>query len=480
MALGQVDYGLYGVVGGLAAFISFINGLFSTAVGRFYAVEVGRASVAADKKAAVEECRKWFSTAVFVHLLLPTVLMAIGYPLGDWVVRNFLEMPSDRVNDCVWVFRFVCISCYLGMVAVPFSAMYTAKQYIAELTVYSFATTTLNAAFLYYMVTHPGVWLAKYALWMCAMSVLPTAIIAIRACFLFPECRFSPRYCASKQRFRELLYFVGWWAFGQTGGMLRNQGIQILINKYFGATTNAAMTIQTSVTGHAMMLSSAMNQAFQPAIVNAFGAGEFDRMRALAYRACKFSMLLALVFMLPLGLEFEEILRIWLVNPPKYVYGLCLIAFVMTIIDQSAVGHMLAVNACGKIAKYQIFLGGALLLTLPLAWVFCYIGLNVYFVGLALLLTMTYCAWGRVWFARSLVGMSARYWLVRVLLPVLLLIAVCLAIGIVPRICLPSGLLRIFITTSVCELTFLPLAWFVILSAREREYISSRVLKCLR
>ena len=480
MALGQVDYGLYGVVGGLAAFISFINGLFSTAVGRFYAVEVGRASVATDKRNAIEECRKWFSTAVFIHVLLPTVLMVIGYPIGNWAVRNFLDIPADRVNDCVWVFRFVCVSCYLGMVAVPFSAMYTAKQYIAELTVYSFATTTLNAAFLYYMVTHPGVWLAKYAFWMCLMSILPAIVIAVRACFIFPECHLSIKYCASKQRFRELLYYVGWWAFGQTGGLLRNQGIQILVNKYFGARTNAAMTVQTSVTGHTMMLSSAMNQAFQPAIVAAYGAGEYDRMRALAYRACKFSMLLTLFFMLPLGLELEEVLRIWLVTPPKFVYGLCLIAFVMTIIDQSAVGHMLAVNACGKIAKYQIFLGGALLLTLPLAWLFCYVGLNVYFVGLALLITMTFCAWGRVWFARGLVGMSAKFWLERVMLPVILLIIVCLAIGIIPRICLPPGLIRIFVTISACELAFVPLAWFVILSDREREYIYLRIFKCVR
>ena len=478
-ALGQVDYGLYGVVGGLAAFISFINGLFATAVGRFFAVEVGKASVGNDIDYGMEECHKWFSTAVFVHLLLPTVLMAIGYPIGIWVVKNFLTIPSDRLNDCIWVFRFVCISCYFGMVFVPFNAMYTAKQYIAELTIYSFVTTTLNAFFLYYMICHPGIWLAKYAFWVCLMSVLPATIIAIRACFIFPECRLKVRYCVSLDRIVQLLYFVGWWAFGQTGGLLRNQGIQVLVNKYFGPRANAAMTIQSSVTGHTMMLSESLNQAFQPAIVTAYGAGEMERMRNLSYRACKFSTLLVLLFVIPLGLELEEVLRLWLVNPPQYVYGLCLIAFLMTVIDQSAVGHMLAVNARGKIASYQFFLGGALLMTLPLAWLLCHLGYGIYAVGFSLLATMTVCAWGRVWFARHLVGMSARYWMRTILLPIFAISVICLAVGYMPRLFWPSGILRIMITSMICEITFLPLVWFLCLSLEEREFIKMKMLRCV-
>ena len=311
------------------------------------------------------------------------------------------------------------------------------------------------------------------------MSVLPTIIIAIRACFIFKECRFRPKYCFSVVRFRQLLFFVSWWAFGLLGGVFRGQGIQVLVNKYFGARVNAAMTIQGSVVGHTMMLSGAMNQAFQPAIVSAFGAGNLERMRDLSYRACKFSMVLALLFMIPLGLELQEVLRIWLVNPPDYVYGLCLIAFVMTVIDQSAVGHMLAVNASGKIAKYQFFLGGSLLLTLPLAWLFCHLQLGVYSVGFALLVTMTICAWGRIWFARGIVGMSARYWLRHILFPVIVVVTICISLGFIPKVVLPSGLLRIAVTTLYCESVFLPLVWFVVLSREERLFIKERLLRCM-
>ena len=154
-ALGKTDFGLYGVVGGLTVFISFLNTLLSSATSRFYAFAEGESQKCAleegDAEQGVEGCRQWFSTAVMVHTTVPVVLVAIGYPLGMYAVEHWLTIPPDRLNACRWVFRFVCISCFVGMVNVPFQAMYTAKQYIAELTIYSFATTTANVAFMYFI-----------------------------------------------------------------------------------------------------------------------------------------------------------------------------------------------------------------------------------------------------------------------------------------------------------------------------------------
>ena len=473
-ALGHVDYGLMGVVGGLAAFIAFLNNLMATAVGRFYAVNVGRESVATDKAAALEDTRKWFSTAVVLHTVLPVLLMLAGYPAGVWAVRNFLEIPPDRLADCVWVFRFVCASTFVTMVCVPVQAMYLAKQFIAELTVYSFATTTLNAVFLYYMVTHPGVWLAKYAFWTCLLAVAPQAIIAARGLWIFPECRLTRARGGLLRCLGELAGFAGWQMFGMLGNLLRAQGIQVLLNKYFGPKVNSAMTVANHVNGHTQTLSMAMVGAFQPAIVTAYGAGDFGKMRSLAYRACKFSMLFVLVFVLPLGLELEEVLRLWLENPPRYTCGLCLCMFATTVVDQSSVGHMMAVNARGKIALYQAFLGGALLMTLPLAWLFLSLGQGVYSVGFAMMATTVVCAWGRVGFARGLVGLSPRYWLVKIILPVSGVAVLGLCAGSLPRLWMQPSFARVTATACVCETVFLGLTWRVLLDAKERGYIMDR------
>lgn len=474
-ALGQVDYGLMGVVGGLAAFIAFLNSLMATAVARFYAVNVGRESVAEDKAAALEESRGWFTTAVVLHTVLPTLLMLAGYPAGIWAVRHFLEIPPDRLEDCVWVFRFVCASTFVAMVCVPVQAMYTAKQYIAELTVYSFATTTLNAFFLYHMVTHPGVWLAKYAFWTCLLAIAPQTIIALRGVWLFPECRLTRHPGGLGRRMGELARFAGWQMFGMLGRLFQGQGIQILLNKYFGARVNAAMKVANDVNAHTLTLSMAMQGAFQPAIVTAYGAGDLERMRALAYRACKFSMLSVLVFTLPLGLELREVLRLWLGTPPSHAYGLCLCMFAVAAIDQSSVGHMMAVNARGKIAAYQAFLGGSLLMALPLAWLFLATGRGVYSVGVALLATTGGCALGRVVFARGLVGMSARHWLTRILLPVAAVAAGSLAAGMLPRLWMAPSPIRVATTTAVCETLFLAMSWGVLFDAKEKAYVAGRL-----
>lgn len=482
-ALGKADFGLYGVVGGLTVFISFLNILFATATGRFYAFAEGKAKKANEEgrgDVGLEECRQWFSTAVLLHTAIPVVLIIIGYPLGMYAVEHWLTIPADRLDACKWVFRFVCFSCLVGMLNVPFQAMYTAKQYIAELTIYSFGQTTANVIFMYYMVTHPGDWLARYALWMCVVSVVPQMMICFRALKVFPECRFRLEYAWNRSRIVQLSSFSFWQAFGGLGFVLRGQGIQILINKYFAPSYNASMSIANQVSTHSQTLSSALQGAFAPAITTAFGAGRLEEMRALAYRTCKFGMLLALIFVLPLALELRTVLKLWLVSPPPCVTELCWCILAMTFINKSTAGHMLAVEAGGKIAAYQTVLGGSLILTLPIAWLFVEKNYGFVSVGYAMVLTMTLCAWGRVWFARTLVGMSARYWLKGIMLPVVLVSVIVIAAGYCMRFFVDSGLSRLCVTTFVCEITLLPLAWWVLLDVVEREFVNSRLKRFLR
>ena len=479
MALGKVDFGLYGLIGGLTVFISFLNILLSAATGRFYAYAEGQSQKCAAEgnvELGLEECRKWFSTAVLIHSVVPIVLIAIGYPLGMYAVEHWLTIPPERIDACRWVFRFVCISCFIGMVNVPFQAMYTAKQYIAELTIYGVVATTANVFFMYFIASHPGDWLKGYALWMCLVSVIPQIIICVRAIKVFPECRFMLKHAWNRGRVANLASFAFWQAFGGLGALLRGQGVQILVNKYFGPAYNASMSIANQVSSQSQMLSSAMQGAFAPAITTACGAGKYDEMRKFAYRTCKFGMLLALIFMLPLALELKTVLTLWLVDPPPYTAELCWCILLMTIIDKSASGHMLAVAAKGKIAAYQTFLGGSLILTLPLAWFLVANGRGFVSIGWAMVVTMIICAWGRVWFARRLVGMSARFWLFKIMIPLCLVSVAIAGVAFLLRLFMHAGWWRLCATIAVCEILFIPSTWFVLFDASEQEYLLKRIL----
>ena len=474
-ALGEVDFGLVGVIGGLVGFIAFFNNMLASVVGRFYAVSVGRASVAENRMEALEETRSWFSTAVAIHTVVPTLLMLAGYPAGMWAVRNFLSIPPDRLADCEWVFRFVCVGAYLTMVSVPVQAMYTAKQYIAELTVYAFATTTLRAAGLWYMVSHPGVWLAPYGAMVCLLTAAPQAIIALRGFWLFPECRFRWRAACSLPRLKEIASFAVFQFVGAMGYLVRLHGVQVVVNKFFGARANAAMTVSTTVNAQTLALSAALVGAFQPAIVQAYGAGERDRMLALSYRACKLSALFVLFFILPLGLEIREVLRLWLGTPPAGAASLCLLTFAVTLLDQSTVGHRMAIMACPRQALFQTATGGVEVLTLPIAVIWCMLGGDLDCVLWSVLAAFGAGVVVRVVFARHMVGMSARYWVAHILLPLAGVALAASFAGALPRLCLPCSPLRVLATAGVCETVLLGLAWTLLFDATERAYALAKV-----
>ena len=472
MALGEVDFGLFGVVGGLAVFISFFNGILATATGRFYAFSVGESKKSGQD--GLEKCRQWFNTALLLHIVVPLIFAAVGYPVGVYAIERWLTIPPDRIAACVWVFRFACISCLVSMMSVPFNAMYYAKQYIAELTVYTMLTLILNVVVLYYMVTHPGVWLTQYAFWTCFTAVLPQILITFRSLRLFPECRFKRSYLWDGKRTKELLNFAGWHFFGAFGSVASNQGVAILVNKYFGPSVNAAATISGQLAGQCNTLSGSIMGAFSPAITDACGEGNKEKMQRMAFAACKYCTLMTLFFAIPLALELSEVLRIWLKEPPQYAAGLCLCGLIFITLNNISCGYWMAISAVGKIAAYQMFCGTMILLTLPFAWLFVVLGWGVYSIGYASILSAILLTAGRVHFARRITGMSAEHWMKHIFFPIVLLCLTSVVLGSIPRFFLENSLVRIFVTLMLSDMTLLVLAWSFLLNKEERCFLQQK------
>ena len=474
-ALGKVDYGLNGLIAGLTGFITFVNGLLSAATSRFYTFSIGEANAAADKEAALEECRRWFNTAITIHWAIPLVSAAVCYPLGAYAIEHWLTIPPDRVAACIWVFRFVCIQCVVGMLNVPFNAMYTAKQYIAELTIYSFVTATLNAGVVYYMMMHPGDWLAKFAGWTCFLSVVPQIIIGIRACIIFPECRLNVRYMGDWSRVRQIGAFSGWVFFGRVCGLMNNEGMSVAINKFFGPVMNAANAIGLSVDGHCHTLAGAMHGAFAPVITQACGAGDYAKMNKFALRSSKFNIVMSAIFMIPLALELPEVMVLWLKNPPEYAAGLCLCAMLKYIACYCSLGYLVAILATGKIGLYHVVMGVMAIVNLPLAIGAGFIWRSVYvMMGIGIVLECINTV-GRMLFARHLCGSSIRDWLNQVIIPIGLVVAGCSAVGYLPHLFMVSSFSRVCATTLLCEIVYLPLVWFLLFSVEEREFVNEKI-----
>lgn len=475
-ALGQVDYGLAGVVGGLAGFVSFLNGLLAFSVSRFYAVSVGAEKKTGGKEEAIEECRKWFNTALLIHTVIPIVLLCIGYPIGNWAVRCFLTIPHDRIQDCIWVWRFTCLSCFMGMVSVPFNAMYGAKQDIAELTIYGFVTSTLNAFFLYYMITHPGVWLFRYSLWGCMISTIPTSIKMARSFFKYPECRFNWRYLYDRFRLKEIFVFGVARFWTMLSNIVSGQGNAILVNKYLGPAFNASMTLGNTVVSHTSTLSGALTGAFFPAIMNAAGEGDSEKVRRMSFQLCRIGTLLMLVFAIPLGLEIKEVLVLWLKTPPPFVAELAIAILLDSVLERMSEGLYMPIIAFGEgMARYSWWAGWCGISRFAVAWLLLYCGMGLYGICISLVVARFVVVATRLYFGCKLSKMAPLYWGRNVFFPMVAVSGVSSIAGMVTR-SMPPSPLRVLTTTFVCEAVLIPLSWKFVLSRDERRYISGRIL----
>ena len=476
MSLGKVDYGLIGLIGGLTGFVAFANSLMASAVGRFYAYNVGAAKKAEDKMEGLEECRKWFNTALSIHSVLPVALIAIGYPIGVWAIKSFLTIPADRIHSCIWVWRFTCATCFVGMVNVPFQAMYTAKQEIAELTIYSFVTTTLNACFIYYMVSHPGFWLTRYSAWMCFVGITPALIIALRAILKYPECRVIRAYWWDLARIRQLAVFAFARFWSDFSSMFSSQGQSILVNKYMGPAYNAAMTVGNSVAGHALTLSSAMDGAFWPAITNKTGEGDEEGVKKLCFMSMRMSTVLVLVFAIPLCLEIDEVLRLWLVSPPDFAAEISIVIMARSVVERMTATYATAVYGYGRhVMRYAWSVGWAGISTVFVSWLFFALGFGMWSIVIGLSFSKMVTVGFRLYLGHELIGFSSLYWLRTVLVPLSVLIAIVMTVGFLPRFFMEASFWRIVATTAFSELALLPLVWFVVMSQDEKEYLVSRI-----
>jgi O-antigen/teichoic acid export membrane protein len=462
-ALGQTDFGIFSVVGSLIVFIEFLNSVMAASAGRHFAFAIGQGNYA--------EVNRWFNAALSIHLCFALVLTLIGWPIGEYLIAKVLTIPADRIPVCLGVFHVSLISAFVSMLAIPFVAMFTAKQHIAELAVWGLLETILVFILSWFLMLASGDRLMFYAVGMVAILVFIQVAQIIRAVAVFCECNINVNQWFDKRRLREIFSFAGWNLIGGLGATLRNQGSAILLNLFFGPRINAAYGIANQVSSKTNQLAGAMMGAFMPEITSSEGRGDRRRMLALSLQACKFGTVLVIIFAIPLMVEIDYVLKLWLVEPPLHTALFCQLILCSFLIDRLSAGYMLAVNAHGRIAAYQATLGTILVFTLPLAWLFLKLGFAPTSVGVAFIITMAICSLGRVLWARHLFRIPVKIWLVSVFMPCLI-VAVVAALGaIAPSLILQSSFIRFSLATSISIVATLLTAWFIALDLRERTFI---------
>ena len=473
-SLGEVDYGLMGVVGSLIVFITFLNTVVSGACSRFFAYSIG--------KNDTDDLIRWFNTGLSVHFILAVVIVLIGAPIGEWAIDSFLNIPPDRLNTAHWVFRFSLVGAFWTIATTPFETMYTATQNIAEYTLWEVASILTNFGFVYWLTTYQGDSWLVYAGFTVALTVILGVGKVIRARIAFLGCRIHFSYWKDWDRTKEMMSYSGWSLFGNLGYMARMQLPSILLNQYFPPTSykyvNASYSIGGSLASYTQNLSSSLRGAFSPQIATLAGANDKDGMIKTAFRASKFGTFLMLLFAIPVTLEVDYLLVLWLKTPPMLAGSFCRLVLLQMVLENITFGHMSGIMATGNIKWYQITTGLLCVLSIPIAWLILELGGSPVSVSWAIAGCMGACSVARLFFGRSLLGIGIKLWINQIFIPIIIIIICSFFAGYLIVLFIPEpSFLRICFTTAVSCIVMIILAWFILFDESERNVLGNTIKK---
>lgn len=464
-ALGSEDYGLYFLVGGLVSCVAFINVALSAGAHRYFAhsMDLG-----------VEVVRTWFTASVALHILCAVIIAVVAIPVGFIAFEHWFVIPADRVLVCKVVYWAAVLTACCGVTSVPFTAMYTAKQRIFELTIIQMLNIVLLSGLAYAMFFVHGDRLLWYALYITGIHVFVYGLQVVRSFWAFDEARFVSLRKISRKHILSMVSF-SWWKFVDAFSfMARGQGIQILFNRFGTTSLNASYAIANQLACQTNVLSSAVNSALSPGVIALHGSGNVAGAGQWCVRMCRIATILATVTFVPIFVESESIVRLWLVNPPEYCGVFVKAMALMFLVTQFVTGGNTLVLADGDIGRYERWVSLCYISGVMLAMILVCIGIAAHhMIWMFLVSTLGYAA-TTVVFASRLPGFSFRDWGTSILGKGLSLVAICLVAAYGICFLFSPSFLRIvglvIVNAGLCAV----LAYGCVLTKTERSYLVSK------
>ena len=470
--LGKVDFGLYSLVGATIAFVTTINAILSGSVARYYAYELGM-GMNKDLVQSQNTTCGWFNTALLLHVILAFVVFVIGYPVGLVAVKYWLVIPPERISACLWVFSLAMASSIMSVISAPYIAMFIATQNILETSIWGVVSVFCTCGSAYSVLNYNGDRMCLYSTLLVGSSMIISLLMVLRARFRFKECRIVGAELFDRKRIFSLLGFAGWQTYAAMGDMVRSQGNAFVINLGWGPTINASYAISNQVSGHASALSTALQNAMTPAITLKAGARDKSALMLYADASNKIGALLIAVFAVPLILEIDYVLRLWLGDVPEYAGVLCAATLVTLFIDKLAMGNVMAIIANGQVGTYQFVSGTLSILSIVFVYLGVKIGATPIVIGLSFIILNVLKTVARLYFSKKLLEMSILRWLSNVLLPISFTCSVTICSCSIVRMSfgIEVSFLRTFLL-SLCSLfTFTVVSWWIVLNDVERKLI---------
>ena len=368
--LGAADYGLNNIIGGVVVLFSFLNSALLSATQRFLNFHLGRQDY--------KQTNVVFCMSMNTYLLLSIVVVVLGETIGLWFVNTHLNIPSERMYAAQWVYQFTLIQFVINLLRVPYNASIIAYE---KMNLYAYVSLVeviakLLVVYLLYITTFD-----KLIFYSFLYTIVPLIVAFIYKIYCnrnFDTTKYKRIW--DRIAFKEMFSFSGWSLFGSLANLAAQQGLNILINIFYGVTVNAAAGIANQVSTNVYGFISNFQTAFQPQIVKTYAAKEVERFHKLIFQTSKFSYFMVLVLVLPILFTIDGILDIWLKEVPRYTAIFCRLIPVFLSIEAITAPLWMSVQATGKIRNYQILVASLIFLNFPLAYIVLKLGMPVYSV----------------------------------------------------------------------------------------------------
>lgn len=365
--LGVSDYGVYNVVAGFVTLFSFLNSTLSGSMQRFYNYEGGRRGDIG--------LNDVYSTGFWIHNILAIIIFLLLETFGIWYINNVMVIDADRIEAANYLFQFSTISMVFLILQIPYLSVIIAKEKMDYYAVVSIVDVSLKLILILVLPFLPGDKLISYGSFFLAISILDFILYYLYVKIHFKYLVLNKNI--NKVIFKELLGFSGWNLLGTFAFMLKGQGLNLLLNSFFNTAINAARGIAFQVNNAISGFTNNISVAFRPQVVHSYAENELFRTKFLMFSETKICYFLILILIVPVVLEIDMLLGLWLGNTiPPFTNIFSILVLIDLLLSTFNMPVTQVVFATGKITNYQIYSSIVNLLLLPICYLFLTYGFD--------------------------------------------------------------------------------------------------------
>lgn len=465
--LGCENYGIYNVVGGAISMFSIFSGSIAGAISRFITFGLG--------KRDVENLKNIFSTSVNIQFVLSFFVFIATETIGVWLLNTTLNIPPDRMYAANWVLQFSILSFIIGLISIPYNACIIAHEHMKVFAYMGILEVVLKLIFVVALYFSPVEKLILYSFLLFLIGLILRIIYGVYCKRNFEECVY--RFSIDKTLFKDMVGFASWGFFGNTAYVFNIQGVNILMNVFFGVAFNAARGIVSQVEGAVMQFVQNFTTAISPQITKSYAAGDREYMFSLVCRGAKFSFLLLLYFLIPIELEVDVLLKLWLGFVPENAslfLQLSLIGAAITVLGNTG---FTAIMATGNIRNYQLIITLVGCLVFPLTWMVYKLGYPAYATYIIYIMVYALLNWIRLLFMRKLLGFKISIFVFKVVFPISFVSVIGIFLPFLIHINMEPTLLRLVVVSMFSFLSVSVSIYLFALDDVERKIILDKFKK---